>query len=300
MARKLPPLNALRAFESVGRLGSVVQAADELNVTPGAVSRQIKSLEAWCGVELFDRRYRQLLPTKLAQDYLQVLTQALDGIEAATLPITASQAKVVLRLCSYPTVVQRWLIPLWTRYYQSNPELEIQFVTSMDPGAELGAFDAVIMVDQDPVESSNYASLALFDIVIVPVCSPALIADDGLSHDQLSDLTLIHNAARPNDWLRWLTYAKVEGVDAARGPVFENFNLAIQAAMEGLGVLLVDQVLVARELQNGELVQPFGPARKTKNEFRLVYRKSHAKAKALARFARWIRLNADNMYGDFF
>lgn len=296
MNRTLPPLNALRAFEAAARLESVSKAAEALNVTPGAVSRQIKILEDWLGVPLFIRRHRLIAPTSFGADYLKSVSRAFGIINAATQPVLTRGNAFSFKICSYPSLTQRWLIPRWKAFYERYPRINIQFVTSMDPGNISHAdFDAAICVGNKNSVWQDWSNIHLFDIEAIPVCSPSLVQRNG-GHIAASDLaaqTLIRNASRPDDWTRWFSAAGLDSIDSHTGPIFENFILAIQAAIEGIGILIADRVLVADDLASGRLVQPFGPSRLTQHSFYFVFPDSRATDWRFRAFVDWIKTDAE-------
>ncbi len=283
MSRHLPPLNALRAFEATSRLGSVRSAALELSVTPGAVTRQIRKLEDWLGQPLFERSYRQITPTPPGYSYAALIGKALDDIDAATRDVAHPAKTTTLRICGYASLIQRWVIPRWSRYYKAHPNVDIRFVTTMDPIAELDKFDGALCLI--PGQLRHRVCIPLYPIVVTPVCSPSLLP---LTISDLHRTTLLHCASRPMDWLRWTEHAGLDNVHTSAGPVFPDFNLAIQAAVEGLGILLVDEPLAAREIQSGQLVIPFGPKRTTQNSYGLVFPAKHSHADHLTAFAQAI------------
>lgn len=186
MPRNLPPLNALKSFEAVMRLGSVTLAAAELNVTPGAVSRQLKTLEIWLVLDLFIRRGRQLVPTATANEYVVAISRALDTIDVATKPTI--DAKESLLICSYPTFTQRWLVPRLQAFMSENPTADIRFITTMRPREQLGTdCDAAICVGMNVTDWGEWQALELLNIVTIAVCSPALMARYG-GRIEFSDL----------------------------------------------------------------------------------------------------------------
>ena len=291
-ARDLPPLKALRAFEAVGRHKSVSRAADELGVTAGAVSRQVKALEEWLDTTLLIRGHRQIDLTPAGRRYMGEIAKALALIVEATRPLVRDRKKVPLRICSFPTFTQRWLIARWKAFNRRHPDIAFEFTTSMTPMEEPpDSYDALICLGHPSQRWDGWVALHLYRIQMVPVCSPGLLESVGgrLGPENLSEVSLIRGKPRPDDWARWLADNGVEGVDPESGPMFENFNFAIQAANEGAGVLLADRVLAADELAAGRLVQPFGPGRETAHSFYLVFPSQSASDRRLTLFAEWLK-----------
>jgi len=291
-ARDLPPLKALRAFEAVGRHRSITRAADELNVTPGAVSRQVQSLEGWLGTALLVRGHRSIDLTDAGRRYLDEIGAALAQIANATRPFLKAAQKRPLRICSYPTFTQRWLIQRWKEFNRAHPEIGFEFSTSLmpldDPADE---FDARICLGHESERWDGWEALHLYRVEMIPVCAPSLAQGNGgtIGTGDLGNFSLIRGAPRPDDWARWLKENGVTGVDPASGPMFENFNLAMQAAIEGAGILLADKVLAADDLAAGRLVQPFGPGRRSRHAFYFVMSRQKASDQRLKLFADWLK-----------
>lgn len=296
MSRTMPPLNALRAFEAAGRLLSISKAAEELYVTPGAVSRQIKTLEDWLGHKLFIRSHRRITLTPFAKTYLPTITDALTQIHTATAEALGRQAEAPLRVCSYPTFTQRWLIPKWTEFYQRHPKIAVQFVTSVEPvDPQENDYDAAICVGNAETEWPNCKHILLFDIEAIVVCSPGLVERNGdrLTVKDLGRFPLLRSAPRPDDWKHWLRDVSADpAIDPNAGPIFENANLAIQAALTGIGLLVADRILVSEELESGRLVEPISHRRATRHSFYLVIPHTHTRDVRLKALTEWIKAEA--------
>lgn len=291
-ARDLPPLKALRAFEAAGRHRSISRAAEELSVTPGAVSRQIRLLEDWLGRDLFTRHHRQIELTEAGRRYIADIAKALALIGDATRPLMGGDRQGPLKICSYPTFTQRWLITRWKEFHRQHPGIAIEFATSMHPANEpAGQYDALIVMGHHAERWHGWEAVHLCHVEMVPVCSPGLLAASGghIGPGDLAGQTLIRGAPRPDDWARWMEENGVTGIASDTGPMFENFNFAIQAAIEGAGLLLADRVLAADELADGRLVRPFGPGRRTSHSFYLLYPAHKGTESRLKTFADWLR-----------
>ena len=268
MARRLPPLNALRAFEAAARHLSFTKAAEELYVTQAAISHQIKALEATLDVQLFRRLNRRLMLTDAGQLYLPALTEAFDGIDAATGRLRADENAGSLTVSVANSLAAKWLLPRLPRFRERHPEIDV----------EVSATDRLVDFGRDNVDMGiryglgNYPGLKvdpLMEDTVFPVCSPQL-ADgrlvDGLvplrAPEDLRRHTLLHDdvsTGEAPDWRRWLTAAGVTGVNPERGPRYSHSSLVLQAAIDGQGVALGRSSLVSLDLEAGRLVQPFGP-----------------------------------------
>lgn len=288
----LPPLNALKTFESAARHLSFAHAATELHVTPGAVSRQVKALEDWLGGALFQRRHRQVDLTPLGRSYLDAVSGPLARIAEATERALAGRIGRPLAICSYPTFALRWLVPRWGRFYDRHPDIDIQLTTSLNPvDFERDPFDAAVRVGEVGSTWPGLDTLPLADVVLSPVCSPALL--DGprplRTIDDLRHHTRLHGAPRPRDWERWFEAVGEAPVPAASELTFDTLNLVIEAAIAGLGVAIGIRALIADDLAAGRLVQPFPQARVSRRPFQLVWPKSHGDDPRLAAYLDWLR-----------
>ncbi|MCG8564161.1 MAG: transcriptional regulator GcvA [Desulfobacterales bacterium] len=253
----LPSLNALRAFEAAGRLLSFTLAARELNVTQGAVSRQIKQLETDLNISLFIRQHRKLVLTDQGALLLPPLTRAF-GIMNDALDALKHQQKD-LNLKVHPTFAIRWLIPRLHRFQTQYPDIRVRLTTSsanVDFSRE--NFDAGIT--HLGGERAGVKRCKILEERLVPVCSPRLLQED-IPLDNPGDLSrhmLLHNNPNLREWQAWANQMDVEGLRLERGQVFEVDDAALQAAVAGLGVALGDQFLIREELTSGRLVAPFG------------------------------------------
>lgn len=256
----LPPLTALRSFEAAARSGSFTQAAAVLGVTHGAVSRQVKVLEEWAGVALFDRVGKRVRLTAAGRRFAAHATEALDDLALAgqTLRGTGAVARV-LTINALPTFAMRWLLPRLSDFQSRHPAVELRLVTSVDPlgRAKAAGFDVAVRRETGRVPS-GYRHAAFLWEKEVPVCSPALIAPaKTLSLADLQRFPLLAADTRPGAWDRWFVHAGLEGgVDAAVLRRFDHFYLALQAAVDGLGLVLGPLPLIADEIRTKRLICP--------------------------------------------
>jgi LysR family glycine cleavage system transcriptional activator len=264
---RLPPLNAIKAFEAAARLGSFTRAAEELGVTHGAVSRQIHLLEEWLGTSLFLRTSRNAVPTRAGTDLLAEAGPALDRLASASLRVQSGKALGVLHISALPTFAMRWLIPRLPELQREHPALETRIVTASTPAEQFG-MDIDVVVS-GPARQPGWAGSRFLGEAYLPLLSPGLMKERPLrSPSDLAQHTLLHAATRRHMWLRWLTAAGVPDLKPARDQVFEHFYFAIQAAIEGLGVAMGPLALVSDELRDGRLVAPIKePAIRTRGYF---------------------------------
>ena len=263
MERRLPPLNALRAFEAAARHLSLTRAAEELHVTPAAVSHQVKGLEAYLGVKLFRRANRSLLLTDAGQACLPGLHEGFDRLAEAIEAVRARDESGPLTVTVPPSFGAKWLVTRLDRFRQKHPGYDVRLDASMrlvDMMRE--GVDIAVRYGAGHYEGMRVD--CLLDEVAIPVCSPRLLegADPLRVHEDLCRHTLLHHMAPYQDdnypdWRMWLQAAGVSGCELGRGPTFSMASMAVEAAIDGQGVALVGDVLVADDIAAGRLVRPF-------------------------------------------
>ncbi len=292
MLRRLPPLNALRAFEAAGRHVSFTKAADELSVTPGAISRQIKLLEDVLGVELFERTGRDLRISAEANDYVAALGTAFDQMERATKRLMGAQGESSLRVHCPMTFTLRWLVPRLPLFHRLYPKREIQLATSLSPRPinQLSMGDIDIAIQQGDGDWPGLVSHRLAGSALIPVCSPAFLERLGpeIGIDILTEQTLLHSTVRPTDWREWLDAAGGAQIESDRGLYFESSTLAYQSAMEGIGMAIGQMALVLEDLNAGRLVAPFDFIHDNGIAYYLTYVEHAVKKPGVAEFRDWI------------
>jgi LysR family glycine cleavage system transcriptional activator len=260
MARRLPSLNALRAFEAAARHLSLTKAADELSVTPGALSHQIKALEARLGARLFQRTARGLAFTDLGRDYLPVVRDAFDRLAAGTDTLFGPAQTATLTVSVSPNFAQKWLVPRLGRFATAHPAIDLRIAASTEH-IDFAASDVDLAVRHGDGNWPGLSTAKLADERVIPVASPRLAAGKPpLKRPRdLKEHTLLH-APGPVDWRAWLEAAGIADIDVRRGPRFNQASMAIEAAVDGVGVALARTALAALDLGAGRLVPPFGPA----------------------------------------
>jgi LysR family transcriptional regulator, glycine cleavage system transcriptional activator len=263
MDRRLPPLNALRAFEAAARHLSLTRAAAELHVTPAAVSHQVKGLEAYLGVKLFRRANRSLLLTDAGQACLPGLHDGFDRLAEAIEAVRAWDESGPFTVTVPPSFGAKWLVTRLDRFSQKHPGYDVRLDASMRL-VDLMREGVDIAVRYGAGRYEGMRVDRLMDEVAIPVCSPRLLEGDN-SLREPADLcrnTLLHHTAPYQDdsypdWRMWLQAAGVGACDLGRGPTFSVASMAVQAAIDGQGVALVGDVLVADDIAAGRLVRPF-------------------------------------------
>jgi LysR family glycine cleavage system transcriptional activator len=288
MSRRLPPLNALRAFEAAARHLSFTRAAAELHVTQTAISHQIKALEERLGVRLFRRLPRGLLLTEAAQRLLPPVRDAFDQIAAATERLAAGGVGATLTVSVLPSFAAKWLVPRLGRLRAAHPDLDLRISAS----SELVDFARDDVDVGIRMGSGVYPGLRverLFGEALVPVCSPLLREGPHplLRPEDLAHHVLLHDEDYAG-WELWLRLAGVPGVLARRGPVFTDSGMVVQAAAEGQGVALARRVLAAGDLAAGRLVQPFDVSIPHDLAYYLVCPEASAEQPKIAAFRSWL------------
>ncbi|MCA1388725.1 LysR family transcriptional regulator [Bradyrhizobium sp. IC3123] len=257
--RRLPPLAGLRAFEAAARHLSFKRAADELHVTPTAISHQVRQLEQTVGVRLFERRTRQVLLTAEGQVLLPVLRDGFDAFARVLEGLSRKRRRAVVTLSATPAFTAKWLVPRLAGLRKSRADIDLTLLASLEVADLNSTADLALRYGSGP-----YPDLIAEPLTVdrfAPVVSPRL----GIRRpSDLRSATLLHfdwhrRDARNPTWRRWLKTAGINDVDARAGVRFSDETHAIQATVAGAGVALHSLVLVADELSQGTLVAPFGP-----------------------------------------
>ncbi len=289
--RSLPPLNAVRAFEAAARHGSFKDAADELGVTHGAVSRHVRLLEDWLGPPaLFLRLNRRVVLTATGAALLAETGPALDRLSAAARrhrTRDGAAAPAVLRVNALATFSLRWLLPRLGRFRADHPEIEVRLSTSNEPVDALRDPHDVI-IRGGPDTFYGYTSRLFLTERRLPVCSPATLARSPLR--EVADLaghTLLRTSTLPRVWSDWFALAGHPEV-AAASLTLDHFYLTIQAALDGLGVAMGPSALVADDLGAGRLVAPFAVSLPTRN-YHAYLPDGRAGDPAVDAFCGWLR-----------
>src|SRR3954466_358333 len=255
MLRRLPPLNALKAFETAARHESFTRAAEELCVTQGAVSHQVKALESVLGVKLFNRERQRLVITEAGREYLAVLRDAFDRIALGTERLTQRQRSGVLTVSTSPDFAAKWLIHRLGRFAEKHPEIDLRVSATLHH-VDFAREDVDLAVRHGDGNWAGLDVVRLCSEELFPVCSPALLSGRNRIRAP-SDLTrykLLHLDNREN-WSRWFDAAGVSNVELAHGPVLNRASMLIDAAVDGQGIALARSALAAWDLINGRLVK---------------------------------------------
>ena len=293
-SHRLPPLNALRAFEAAARHLSVKAAADELSVTPGAVSQLLKSLERTLGVALFQRANRGIFLTEAGQSYLPPVRNAFRQIAEATRRIAASSDGGVLTVSTTPSFAAAWLVPRLKDFQDAHPDVDLQI--SVSKSLVDFARDGVDLAIRHGL--GRYAGLyseRIFAVELLAVGAPGLVARLG-KPESARDLTRwphVHDADR-KDWHLWFQAQGIEEIASPRGPAFDDSNLLRQAVLAEQGAGLLPAAIVARDLAAGRLIKLAEIVWPEEFAYYLVYPEAFHQRPKVAAFRAWIVKAAAN------
>ncbi len=293
MPRRLPPLNALKAFEAAARHLSFSRAAAELNVTPGAVSHQVKLLEQQLGVQLFRRMTRSIRLTEAGQAALPTLAQGFDRLAQAVDLIRNHSGTGELIISINPAFGAMWLVPRLERFRGRHPEIEIR-IDGTESLVDLARDNVDVAIRYGPGGYPGVRVDRLFSPLNTPVCSPDLVTGDRplRQPDDLRHHSLLHIDWKDDEasWRMWLLAAGLTDIDPTRGPHFTAENMAVQAAIDGQGVALVGDILVADHLAAGRLVRPFDTSLSTPLSFSyyLLSDRDSDSLPRVAAFRKWL------------
>lgn len=292
--KRLPPLKSLQAFEAAGRHLSFTEAAHELNVTPGAVSQQIRVLEEFLEIKLFKRMNRVIVLSDAGQLFLPMISTGFEQFNEAVNLVRQKRSDGPLTITSAPSFVSKWLIPRLSRFKALHPGIDVRIDTS-DRLVDFTHEDIDVGIRFGDGVYPELDTVFLFSFDLIPVCSPELLRE-GKGLKKVSDLknyTLLHSnydELDPGwpDWAMWLKVVNAEGVDSDHGIYFNQSDLLFQAAMDGQGIALLASVMAEPEIAAGRLVQPFDVRLPVKLNYHLVTTPQKASIKKVAAFRDWV------------
>ncbi len=312
MPDHLPPLNALKAFEVAARHLSLKRAAADLHVTPAAISHQIKSLEDYVGVKLFERKHRGLQLTAVARAALPKLRMGFEALAQAVAQMQPDQGSDRLSVSVAPSFAARWLMPRLHRFFAAYPEVDVAISARTrtlnreghDKAIEqatverwLSESDVAILYGHG--DYSGFLASKLFSLTIAPLCSPQLA---GGEHPLRVPADLRHHTLVHDDtglrydgsafWDVWLSAAAVVGIETNRGPHFNQPVLAIEAAVDSLGIVATFPIFASEELATGRLILPFSTKARLQSGYYLVFSEVSALKPGVAAFRDWVMAEA--------
>lgn len=287
--RQLPTFHALRAFEAAVRTGSLSGAARDLNVTPGAVSRQISGLEERIGSRLLQRSAQGVAPNDRGSALARRLSAAFDDIEMALRDAGGGPAAETLVLTIYPTFAIQWLVPRLDRFAASAPDVELRIRTSLaEARFDRDEIDAAVMIGQ-----GRWPGLTSFHLLgrhFTPVASPELVHGGGdTAARALVGSRILYSEVHTRQWRLWLERAGLaETVQLERGIRFDTSSLAYQAAREGAGFAMGQPALLRDDLRSGRLIAPFSLILAGNEQYYLACRDGDAERPAIRALVRWM------------
>ena len=291
MPRRLPPLNALKAFEAAARHESFTRAADELCVTQGAVSQQVKALEAVLGITLFSRERQRLVITQAGREYLAVIRDALDRIAMATERLVQSRDAGVLTVSTSPDFAAKWLVNRLGRFAERHPEIDLRVSATMHQ-VDFVREDVDLAVRHGDGKWPELDVVRLCSERLFPVCSPRLLS--GRQRITTASDLLNFPLLRLDDWTNWTRWFDAAGVASpdARGPVFNRASMLIDAAVDGQGVALARTALAAWDMLNGRLIKPIDVTLRMANTYWIICPKAVSNVPKIVTFRKWLLTEA--------
>ncbi len=290
---RLPPLNALKAFEAAARHGSFKAAANELHVSAGAISRQVKILEEFLDTPLFVRLAQGITPTEEAISLMPKLTASFEAIANATAEI--GKPKLKIKVASSPTFANRWLVPRLPRFKNYLPGSTVTLGTIKFGYDELidSDFDCAVATFFKPTWPDELKVERIKSEELTPLCSPSLLKINGCLAvpEKLDSEYLLHMSACQYDWPNWASINNLElNVEIDKGSSFDTGEMAIRAAVEGLGVILMDRFLVEEELQSGQLIDMFPNTIPVDNGYYFFCDRNRWNEPAISTFRKWLHI----------
>jgi LysR family glycine cleavage system transcriptional activator len=292
MPRQLPPLNALRAFEAAARSESFTRAAEELCVTQGAVSHQVKALEATLGIKLFNRERQRLVITDAGREYLNVVRDALDRIAAGTERVLQRQNSGVLTVSTSPDFAAKWLVNRLGRFGEAHPDIDLRVSATMHH-IDFVREEVDVAVRHGDGNWPGLDATRLCIEQLFPVCSPKLMSGRNkiAKPSDLSRSPLLH-LDDSKAWAQWFEAAGVPAPQLPHGLTLNRASMLIDAAIDGQGVALARTALAASDLISGRLVRPFELSLKLSKTYWIVCPKATSAKPKIATFRDWLLAEA--------
>ena len=292
MLRRLPPLNALKAFEAAARHESFTRAAEDLCVTQGAVSHQVKALEAELGIKLFNRERQRLVITEAGREYLGVLRDAFDRIAVGTERLVQRQNSGVITVSTSPDFAAKWLVNRLGRFAETHPGLDLRVSATLHH-VDFAREDVDLAVHHG---DGNWAGLDVVRLCteqLFAVCSPKLLVGRNriTKPSDVLKFPLLH-LDDSNAWAKWFEAAELKGADHMHGPVLNRASMVIDAAIDGQGIALARTTLAATDLINGRLVRPFAEALRLSKAYWIVCPKATSALPKITTFRDWLLTEA--------
>ena len=276
MSRRLPPLNALRAFEASARLKSFTKAADELCVSPAAVSQQIKVLEQYLNILLFSRAHKNLQLTPAGSAYFPIISEGFNTLLRAGQRLSEFQLDPHLTVSALPSVASKWLAPRLFSWLEEHSEIDVKVIATHEE-ADFPSEDIDFRISYGQLDYKNVSTQQLFIDKVYPVCSPRLLEKHPLNEPgDITEHTLIHVGwgneykSLPS-WQDWLREVGVDKKSVQNGPEFNLSSMAIQSVIDGQGVMLGQHMMVSEDIKSGRLVKPLDVVLPLNEPYHVIY-----------------------------
>jgi len=292
------PVRAIWVFHAAARAGSISRAAEELGVTPSAVTQQIQSLEVQLGVSLLTKLGRRVVLTEAGELYYAKITDEIERIEEATGTIRGYRSVTTLTVRATPTLANKWLLPRLGAFLDRNPELDIR----VDGTNEPTDFNRELVDLEIRHGDGRWPGLfveGMAEETFLPACSPKLAAAESLLPDELTRFRLIHSVKSQAQWTAWFKLAGVQPVQGWRRVLFDRSHMAIDAAVDGMGIALESTMMMERELRDGSLVCPVAepPPVRIVTQW-IVCPRDHLRQKKVRLFLDWLREGRSRIPGS--
>ena len=292
MRPRLPPLNNLKAFDAAARHESFTRAAEELCVTQGAVSQQVKALEAALGIKLFNRERQRLIITEAGRDYLTIVRDALDRIALGTERLLQRQNAGVLTVSTSPDFAAKWLVHRLGNFAEAHSDIDLRVSATLHH-VDFAREEVDLAVRHGDGNWPGLDTIQLSAEQLFAICSPKLLSGRRLAKPaDILKFPLIHLDSRA-DWTKWLRVAGISDDNVRHGPVLNRASMVIDAAINGQGIALARTTLAAWDLLNGRLVRPFAEALRLSKTYWIVRPKAVSNVPKVATFRNWILAEAE-------
>ena len=292
MRPRLPPLNNLKAFDAAARHESFTRAAEELCVTQGAVSQQVKALEAALGIKLFNRERQRLIITEAGRYYLTIVRDALDRIALGTERLLQRQNAGVLTVSTSPDFAAKWLVHRLGHFAEAHSEIDLRVSATLHH-VDFAREEVDLAVRHGDGNWPGLDTVQLSAEQLFAICSPKLLSGRRLTKPaDILKFPLIHLDSRA-DWTKWLRVAGISDDNVRHGPVLNRASMVIDAAINGQGIALARTTLAAWDLLNGRLVRPFAEALRLSKTYWIVCPKAVSNVPKVATFRNWILAEAE-------
>jgi DNA-binding transcriptional LysR family regulator len=283
------PVRAIWVFHTAAQLGSISKAAEELSVTPSAVTQQIQSLELQLGVSLLAKAGRRIVLTEAGERYFSMITSEIERISDATGTIRGFRSVTTLVIRATPTLSNKWLLPRLSHFLDSEPDLEVR----LDGTNEPTDFNRELVDLEIRHGDGRWPGLfveGLSEETFVPACAPALAVAGSLAAADLPRFRLIHSVKSQAQWGRWFKLAGLQPQERWRRVLFDRSHMAIDAAVAGMGIALESRMMMERELASGALACPVAepPSLRLVTQW-IVCPRDHLRQKKVRRFLDWLR-----------